>query len=739
MRKYQLRDIVTCLSNRRVLFVGDSVVRTLFYTLVKKVNPDVNTTNNAHSNLHISASDINFEFIWDPYLNSSRVDLMFSRRPVGKRPSILLLGSGLWYLRYRDSGGVEVWKKNMNKILDSITTSIRSENITDTILVAPLEHLFYRRLSQARENTMHKHDIDNMNEYLYIKRRQQTDTIGGRGGKFYVPFVFNKILDGVPNATQDGLHFTEDLTNVHAEVLLNLRCNNILPKKAPMENTCCYRYPRSNWVQSLIIMFFLVVVPIGIYYRTYETRMVKLLEKIVPSRSILFSLMTFGLSVTYMFLSDRTILFSKSQKQFDSRKFTFLTLFYVLIGFFTTRTKEKEQPFLNRDQTDEWKGWMQLAILVYHYFGASSVHGIYNSIRVLVAAYLFMTGYGHFNFFYKKADFSLQRVATVVIRLNLQTIILTYLMDTNYLLYYFSPLTTFWFFVIYATMRLRSNKNRSTRFLFMKIILSIIVCSLFVLTPGVLEKTFDLFNYLFNITWSAHEWRFRLRLDLLIVFVGMLVGLINIKFQESRISEKSYFPILRHNIILLSLVILIGYIFGISRLGKLEYNIYHPYISFLAILSFIILRNATKYLRNTTSGLFVFFGHFSLETFITQFHVWMAADTKGLLVVTPPEMFWTNFAITSFIFIYVSYWLSRSAGELTSWIIGEKSNAHRVINDVPIGTSGTITSLMQPKIGNCKNDEANDSVVVICNNGESNELSNKTTNLNGYMIRCMKS
>ncbi|CAG8766033.1 17146_t:CDS:2, partial [Acaulospora morrowiae] len=123
-------------------------------------------------------------------------------------------------------------------------------------------------------------------------------------------------------------------------------------------------------------------------------------------------------------------------------------------------------------------------------------------------------------------------------------------------------------------------------------------------------------------------------------------------------------------------------------------------------------------LRNATSGLFVFFGHFSLETYITQFHVWMAADAKGLLVVTPPEL---------------------STGELTSWIVGERSNAHRVINDEPIGISGTTTSLMHPNIGNCKNDEANDSVVVIYNNGEPNELNNKTTNLNGYVIKCMKS
>jgi len=53
--------------------------------------------------------------------------------------------------------------------------------------------------------------------------------------------------------------------------------------------------------------------------------------------------------------------------------------------------KETPDKILNREQTEEWKGWMQVMFVWYHYFKAAET---YNAVRVFIAAYVWMTGFG---------------------------------------------------------------------------------------------------------------------------------------------------------------------------------------------------------------------------------------------------------------------------------------------------------------------------------------------------------
>lgn len=58
--------------------------------------------------------------------------------------------------------------------------------------------------------------------------------------------------------------------------------------------------------------------------------------------------------------------------------------------------------------------FLQVLFLMYHYFAATE---IYNAIRVFIAAYVWMTGFGNFSYYYIRKDFSLARFAQVILRL----------------------------------------------------------------------------------------------------------------------------------------------------------------------------------------------------------------------------------------------------------------------------------------------------------------------------------
>lgn len=383
-----------------------------------------------------------------------------------------------------------------------------------------------------------------------------------------------------------------------------------------------------------------------------------------------------------MFFGDRTQIFGKAQKQFSPWEFGSMLILTLAVGLSTLKHPKRDPAlsdggFLNREQTDEWKGWMQLVILIYHYWGASSISGIYNPVRVLVAAYLFQTGYGHFFFFYKKGDFGLARVVSVLVRLNLLTVALEYAIGNDYLSYYFTPLVSFWFLVIWVTMYVANKYNKTPWVLGLKLVVACAFTNWLIYYPGVLEQVFAALELVANVHWNTKEWRFRLGLDAYIVYVGMIVAYACIRFKELKIAEYIIWPSIKRYSILAAAATMIWYFwFELTCKNKFVYNDYHPFISWLPILAFTFLRNATPRIRNTTSNFFVFFGGCSLETFIGQFHMWLAGDTKGLLVLITPASWtnglgwWANFAISSAIFVWVCWGLAWSTGVICDWICG---------------------------------------------------------------------
>ncbi|KAF7721081.1 hypothetical protein EC973_005421 [Apophysomyces ossiformis] len=678
MHTYEREEIKTCLNHSRVLYVGDSIMREQFYSMARFVQGfQISGPLHIDRKYEFKHHGMTYEFWWDPYINSTRtVDMLKGRGDAKDKPSLLVIGSGVWYMRHLKGAYLKEWKTAVDRVFDAVQSE-KAHAPADAVMLSPVEIPQHDRLNQVRQSTLTIDKITIMNGYLKEKELSiQPKT------PFVVPFVWNTIATTSTNQTLDGLHYLPPVTSIQAELALNFRCNEQLPKNFPMDHTCCFRYPAARWYQSIWFVLFIALVPLVLLFKEGSTVHQYFEQRLGCIEDLLPALFVFGLGVIYMYFGDRTQVFGKMHKLFDYPRFGVLMLITVGLGLIPLSRDEKSGGFLNRAQTDEWKGWMQVIILVYHFVGASGTPEIYNAIRVLVAAYLFQTGYGHFFFFYKKADFSIDRIWNVMIRLNLLTFVLQYTMDTNYLSYYFTPLVSFWFMVIWITMYIGHTHNKNKLwFILLKIGIMSLLTSGVIHVPGLLESFFDILHTLFNIQWNAAEWRFRLALDAWIVYAGMLCALGTVRISEAKLTERRWWPVLHWVAVLLSCAGLTWFFYFEVRLSKVEYNQFHPYISWIPVLSFVILRNATAWLRNTHARGHAFIGRCSLETFIGQFHMWLAADTKGLLVVLPVSTngwgWWANLAVSSIIFVFVCHYLGQTTGIITRWLC-------RPVAEVPV-------------------------------------------------------
>ena len=721
MHTYDEKDMTACLQNRKLVFIGDSSTRQTFWATGKKLGIQDQSKEN-HTSFSMGAKGITIEFEWDPYLNSSRLHRELTAASMSMEgisiigtTAALLIGGGLWHARYLDDTFfTDRFKRSIETI--SEYTSFQGNknsrgafrrysfgplNEGSIVLLAPVPVPLYYALSPERAETITPTKVDSLNMYLY-----EQSTVGN----VTIPWSFSSMTAlGAASYQPDGLHIDEDTASRMADVLLNLRCNSVLRKASskgyPMDKTCCNSYETPNWTQTAILNASLFFLPILIVVTSRDSSRLNFL----PSRKISHAITVLALALCYCYYADRTQLFEKVQKQFNATEFSSLCALAFVLGVVSLRrsatgasqktphSSQQQAPdetWLSRYQTDEWKGWMQVVVLIYHYTGASQILSVYEVIRLLVASYIFLSGFGHTIFFYRKADYSLRRSAAVLIRLNFLSCILPYLMKTEYLFYYFAPLISFWYMVIYLTMVIGRQRNGSINFLLAKILISDVLVNTFIRTPGVFEILFHVLETTCNIHWDVLEWRFRLQLDSYIVYAGMVCAITFIRLSDVLRSDPleyrvfGRYKVYNHVRLFVKDIRIVNLVFAVvtpflyfwfasACPNKFVYNTFFPYISWIPILAFVILRNMSRHARNFHSSIFAWVGRHSLETFTLQFHIWLAADTKGLLALGVFERSTggvdggrkVDFVVLTVIFLWVCRHVAAATQTLTNWII----------------------------------------------------------------------
>lgn len=213
----------------------------------------------------VRVGSMKFSFHWDPFLNSSQTLNFLSgssqeEDDVGRVPTLAVFGSGMHYLRYPASGGLDAWKEKINDLFNAVAPG--GPLLADEIVFLPIENVVEAHLSEERQETLHLADTKSMNVHLTQKMMGIPAT---SRPNIAIPTVFNRLIEGLEDETEDGLHYSGNIVKSQAAILLNLRCNDVLPKTFPFDKTCCSRYPTPNWVQIVLLLIFLGWAPTGIY------------------------------------------------------------------------------------------------------------------------------------------------------------------------------------------------------------------------------------------------------------------------------------------------------------------------------------------------------------------------------------------------------------------------------------------------------------------------------------------
>lgn len=88
----------------------------------------------------------------------------------------------------------------------------------------------------------------------------------------------------------------------------------------------------------------------------------------------------FGTIMLWFFVADRTRLLEPTGKEYVRDRFAFIFLTLLLVAGWSSTTKVKVPTLLNRQQTEEWKGWMQVRrgrVMLILYGGQILVCGVF--------------------------------------------------------------------------------------------------------------------------------------------------------------------------------------------------------------------------------------------------------------------------------------------------------------------------------------------------------------------------
>ncbi|XP_044757718.1 N-acetylneuraminate 9-O-acetyltransferase [Coccinella septempunctata] len=662
-------------------FVGDSRMQEVYEAFVQhiQVSDGSNTeTPEAFHKSFIHTEDklkLKVEFFRYPDVSVDMVKLFRSWQKDKNAPSVIVSGTALPAIK-RSNGSLNMlneYSANITKLYEPIN-ELRKKNIKVLwALQVPVDEEKLRHDERMITNSL----IDQYNEAaIEVLTHSSVD----------LWWSTKLVGEGMLSESPDGIHLSKKPLRHNVQILLNMYCNDYMNFD---DGTCCSSTESYTTVQKITFLFlgicFLITIILH-FLKTFmkwrrkftheytllteEPQTTEAVSNVETCYTLFSSIARISIIMVYFFICDRTNFFMKENKYYSEFSFWLPIGYITVLGLFFTENSRFTK-VLHQDQLNETKGWMLLVILVYHVTGANRILTINMHMKVLISSYLFLLGYEQFCYVWHRNDVSIRSYFRMMFQLNFMTVTLCLCMNRPYQFYYFVPLLSFWYMMIYCflafppkiTMATSENNPIQYSYLLVKFIGIFSVITILYLSEVFFEKVFVTrpWKALFVSTDDdIREWWLMWKLDRYSVIHGMGFAVLMLLAQKYNLFDDNNHSNLFSRGLTLSATLLaivgLGCYLTMTFLcqDEMDCSEIHSYVVFIPIISYIILRNISGFLRTRYSSLFAWFGEISLELFVSQYHILLAADNHGVLVLLPgyPVM---NIIITSFIFVTASH------------------------------------------------------------------------------------
>ncbi|XP_022830222.1 N-acetylneuraminate 9-O-acetyltransferase [Spodoptera litura] len=612
-------------------------------------------------------------FVYSDDVSKTMVDQFRTWQRSDQPPSVIIASTGLQLLKTRNTTDLvlEEYKRNLTRLVQAID-SLAARNTQ--VLWKLIEGVDVNKLKDDYKR-INNNDIDSYN-------RAAVEILTHSAAKIWKSALLVSAEGGVELSGAALRHC--------AQLLLNMFCNDHMNYN---DGSCCAQPEPHTQLQLLTFAIFLlcgVLWVVRYAWGAYERARSHLqgyapVSQAAPvpapgaagsDPSPLAAMARLGLIMCYFYLCDRTNFFMKENKYYSEWSFWLPVGYVFALGLFFTEDS-KSNTVLHREQTDEWKGWMQLVILVYQVTGASKVLPIYMMVRTLASAYLFLTGYGHFYYTWKTGDTGLVRYFRVIFRLNFLTVVLCLTMNRPYQFYSFVPLVSFWYTLMFVIFALPPHitpssshtvESRPYQYLYIaiKVIGLLVIVTVLYMSEVFFQKIFVTrpWKALFvNSDDDIHQWWLLWKQDRYSMAYGIMFALAYLAARSAGVLDERLGNLwgtgASLTATLLAAVGLGSYVtFAFLCSNSFDCNEIHSYVSFLPVASYVWLRNARAGLRRRHSALFAWVGRVALELAAGGGHALGAADRAGVLLLLPgaPRL---SVLLAAFVFLCAAHEVRR--------------------------------------------------------------------------------